>query len=154
MASFRSTKTHFKNLSRRFLEGEVIEERGAAAEAEDELYRLVPSDNEDGDDDDVDRDGRRETVVQYYNEQELGNGDTIKATIENTPNKRKKSLRKRARRLSAQVCCVQVRRRVWKAMRSSWKYVRRGMEDYSRSTGMAAMFLWGANFSSPNSWKR
>ncbi|XP_025104817.1 uncharacterized protein LOC112570540 [Pomacea canaliculata] len=142
MASFRSTKTHFKNLSRRFLEGEVIEERGAAAEAEDELYRLVPSDNEDGDDDDVDRDGRRETVVQYYNEQELGNGDTIKATIENTPNKRKKSLRKR------------VRRRVWKAMRSSWKYVRRGMEDYSRSTGMAAMFLWGANFSSPNSWKR
>lgn len=95
MASFRSTKTHFKNLSRRFLEGEVIEERGAAAEAEDELYRLVPSDNEDGDDDDVDRDGRRETVVQYYNQQELGNGDTIKATIENTPNKRKKSLRKR-----------------------------------------------------------
>ena len=42
---------------------------------------------------------------------------------------------------------LQVQKRVWRVVRTSWKYFRRGMTAYSPA--LSSMFLWGVNFNQP-----
>nr|KAG5712002.1 hypothetical protein BaRGS_026443 [Batillaria attramentaria] len=39
-----------------------------------------------------------------------------------------------------------VRKRVFRVMRSSWKYLRRGLGGYATGVALSSLFLWGASF--------
>ncbi|KAK7504323.1 hypothetical protein BaRGS_00004627 [Batillaria attramentaria] len=69
-------------------------------------------------------------ITQCKEERVASNGDATH------PGKvtKKKPLRKR------------VRKRVFRVMRSSWKYLRRGLGGYATGVALSSLFLWGASF--------
>ncbi|KAK7103962.1 uncharacterized protein [Littorina saxatilis] len=111
-------------------------------EEDDKSSRTDENDNDDKDESDEFFDSRGPREVMFVESDDCGDVqegvssvEVVEVTVveEQTDAKtKKKKLRKR------------VRKRVWRVMRTSWKYFRRGMTAYS--PGIASMFTWGVNF--------
>ncbi|KAL8561115.1 hypothetical protein ACOMHN_033698 [Nucella lapillus] len=80
---------------------------------------------------------RGDVIANFDDQAHASSADVIEICVvedgrESREKKKKKPLKKR------------VRKGVWRAMRSSWKYLRRGMTGYA--PGLGSLFTWGVNF--------